>query len=1337
VLIVFSGWAWAAAAVMEEEDRNSKLEADIEELRQQLKLAQRESYNRKADLKRQRTFLGDELQKVRQKAVVTEQEKEAYESKLKKLQNEIKDLQEASKNRSSDPQSPVGEGETEVSQDGASKEAELAALRSQLDAVSRVWVVQDEQWTSGTLMDVTSDNSAVVMTQDGNVAEHAIADLIPADLQQTCIANMADLGQNGLKPPVLVETLLDNEEKDALFTFVGSVLLYLHDSKKLKKKLGPESRAKYRCCNHTGELPPHVFSVLETAYRSMRLEQQSQSVILTGAAGAGKSTLFRSSLEYLVLDRHKHVHKLLDGLTVLEAFGCAQTVTNKFSSRVSTLVEIQYDIAGTALGCSVAAYGLEKMRITEQKDFNFAVFYQMCAGATEGEKKTLHLMSAAEFPYLNSHLNGAENRRISNSVGVNYDSSGDVDRYRHLKTAMSNMGLDSVMRAAIFRILAAILWLGKIEFHDDTDGIKDRTVVDKAAHLLRCTASDLEQVLRCAAPKEMNHFDGLSEVQAQIKSAICARDMLAQALYTRVFNWIIESINALLSKDDAFSVVGVLDLVSFETVEENNTFDQFYRNYTTECVENLFNRDFFEVEQDEYEAENLKLPELFEFPTNRGCIDFIDRQGGFISLLDQECQFVKGSEPALIRRLNSTFERDPCFSRGRSKRGFNVSHWHSEVHYITTDMIEKNQDILPPSVVSLMDQCKCKFLAKLFPSADIPQSSRPVTLLTQLKNQMAALLRPLSSPSNGTTPYFVRCLCQTRPGVTNGEPDSGYLLNQLQAYRVPQMLQLRYLGFPVRSSFVDFYNRYRIFSETQLIDRADSMYKQQCEFILASMNFDRGDFQTGVTKVYLKESQLNLLEQKRRDLREKAALRVQKQFRTMRFLARFRDWREKTAEIKPYLRGILARSKMKQLSEASFMADARKHSDTYNKYVREQLEQAKVQANAMQEADKESKEWNIAWAQERLENAQNLARDLVVKVIGLGDEMEKQEILKFRDPNYSERQLLDESEITSLEIQDRVHEFRKKGTKEAAKEHQRQLEEKADESKARQALVREEQHLRNVSAALARRRKIHPLQELSYMRSEEAYQRAQKDILESEVKWKKIELDSQRSINLDSSAPGQDSGPGNNLLEMLKNNSNGLLGDEIAKIQADPDYKPMFEQPPDLAQPGDNVEMPSDEDEDEELVDENGQGSTGAEAAIAEDGEELEEPEKLEEVEAAAEEPAVEQDKLGTDQELALPPDFVPPLSKNDDENLTVEEIIRCKREQRQNQEIDMDNIFSDIDNELAKIKHMYFEPNDSASKYEFVGKEEEPKLDCKYRFKYKFRGVDAGLTDKDLQSLM
>jgi len=316
---------------MEEEDRNTKLEADIKELRQQLELAQRESFNRKADLKRDRAFLGNELQRVRQKAVVTEQEKEGYESKLRNLRSEIKELQETAKNRSPDARAPInGDGDDQVSEEGVSKEAELAAIQSQLDAVRRVWVVQDEQWSPGTLVDVTSNNSAVVMTQDGNLAEHAIADLIPADLQlnENCTANMADLGRDGLKDPVLVETLLDNKSKQALFTFVGSVLLFLNDPAVVVPQ-GPEVRAAYRCCNHTGELAPHIFSVLETAYRSMRLEQQSQSVILTGAAGAGKSTLVRSALEYLVLDRHKHVHKLLDGLTVLEAFGSAQTVSKQ------------------------------------------------------------------------------------------------------------------------------------------------------------------------------------------------------------------------------------------------------------------------------------------------------------------------------------------------------------------------------------------------------------------------------------------------------------------------------------------------------------------------------------------------------------------------------------------------------------------------------------------------------------------------------------------------------------------------------------------------------------------------------------------------------------------------------------------------------------------------------------------------------------------------------------------------------------------------------------------------------------------------------------------------
>eukprot|EP00656_Telonema_subtile_P051163 TRINITY_DN6821_c0_g3_i2.p1 TRINITY_DN6821_c0_g3~~TRINITY_DN6821_c0_g3_i2.p1 ORF type:complete len:1378 (+),score=437.42 TRINITY_DN6821_c0_g3_i2:265-4398(+) len=1367
---------------MEEEDKSLRLETELEQLRCQLQVAQQESHSRKVELKRDRAFLGDELQRVRDKVVVTSEEKERYERKLEGMRKQIKQLQEEAAQRNQAAQASSNQN----ADDSSPAQAELQALQSELDAIRRVWVVQDEQWSPGTLVEVTSNDSAMVLSQDGTTTEHAIADLMGSNLllDSGCIANLADLGEDGLKEPVIVETLLQNKSKQLPFTFVGSVLLCLSDNTVLPA-CGPQARTGYRCCNHTGELPPHVFSVLETAYRSMRLERDSQSVVLSGTAGAGKSMLFRWSLEYLVLDRHVgNVHKILDGLTVLESFGCAQTAHNRCSSRLSTLVEVQYDIAGTAIGASTAIYGLEKTRLTEKKDFNFAVFYQMCSGATEGEKKTLHLKSAAEFPYLNPGANSEENRRITNACGVNYDSTGDTDRYRHLKNAMNNMGLDSVMRAAIFRVLAAILWLGKLEFvpvnpRQAKPILRDRTVLDKAAHLLRCSAADLERALT-------DNTEQGNDLSAMNENAAYARDVLAQALYTRVFNWIVERLNALLTQDDAFSVISVLDLVSFEATEEDNTFDNFYRNYATECVENLFNRDFFEVEEEEYTQEKLRLPS-FEFPSNRGCIDLIDRQGGFIAMLDQECQFAKGNEVALLRRLNGAFERDEYYSRSRSKKGFNIKHWEQEVHYTSTGMIERNQDLMPACVLDLMDQCKCRFLAELFPS-DNNAMRRPVTLLAQLKSQMAALLRPLSSPS-GSTPYYVRCLRSNKLGTDTDEPDSGYMLKQLRAFRVPQMLQLRNLGFPVRSSFVDFYNRYRIFSEQVLVDRAESMYKQQCEFVLASMDFDRGSYQTGTTKVYLKETQLKLLEQKRHDLRERAALKVQKHFRTCRFLARFRAWRRHTALVAPVVRGILARQHYQQRKESLAMAEAEAESNIYNKYVREQIMQAQEELTRMREAFKENEEWNIEWRRQRVENARETAQNMFEKASQKMAEMDALLIRDFRAPDDIGQSTII---IPHEEIAAAVHKVVQEGNEDAIREHKRQVQEREDERKVRMALAREEAHLKEVEEALKRRKWAHPLQELAWMRAEEQMQRiaaivnATRDLdhrLESEQHSvdsayeshgysgyektrKKLERENYGGGDDGADEPAaapQDpnawfgDGPvgedANSLLAAMCRLPEGLVSAEFARLQAGEEVRFDPERPPQPSQVFQVVELDEESEEEAEVYevdevpeeekfadhnDEYYQSLEFDQAANAEGTEDTEGVEAEEGAEPAEGGPMVPE-----------PPDFVPGVSSqspNADqssksaEQLTVEGIIdqrRQKRKEANDPDVDMDTIFAEIDNELANIKHMYFDTCSSSTKYEFTGKEEEPELDYKYRFKYKFRGVDAGLTDQDLQSLV
>jgi len=46
------------------------------------------------------------------------------------------------------------------------------------------------------------------------------------------------------------------------------------------------------------DLPPHVYSIARAAYESLRNTSQSQTVVLLGHSGSGKTTNVRHVLEY-------------------------------------------------------------------------------------------------------------------------------------------------------------------------------------------------------------------------------------------------------------------------------------------------------------------------------------------------------------------------------------------------------------------------------------------------------------------------------------------------------------------------------------------------------------------------------------------------------------------------------------------------------------------------------------------------------------------------------------------------------------------------------------------------------------------------------------------------------------------------------------------------------------------------------------------------------------------------------------------------------------------------------------------------------------------------------
>ena len=50
-----------------------------------------------------------------------------------------------------------------------------------------------------------------------------------------------------------------------------------------------------------GELSPHVFAIAETSFEAMRKENASQSILVSGESGAGKTETAKQIMHYLCL----------------------------------------------------------------------------------------------------------------------------------------------------------------------------------------------------------------------------------------------------------------------------------------------------------------------------------------------------------------------------------------------------------------------------------------------------------------------------------------------------------------------------------------------------------------------------------------------------------------------------------------------------------------------------------------------------------------------------------------------------------------------------------------------------------------------------------------------------------------------------------------------------------------------------------------------------------------------------------------------------------------------------------------------------------------------------
>lgn len=286
-----------------------------------------------------------------------------------------------------------------------------------------------------------------------------------------------------------------------------------------------------------------------------------------------------------------------------------------------------FDDQTEIVGARIRTYLLERSRLVFQPktERNYHVFYQLCAGATEEERKKWSITSPAGYHYLNQ---GGE------PTIPNVDDAGDFIQTRQ---ALETVGLSPETQTHIFGILAGLLQIGNVQVtatrNDAILSTTDQALL-KAADLLGIDASSFAKWI---TKKQITTRNEKIVSSLNQKQALVVRDSVAKFVYSSLFDWLVNVMNSSLATEEvsraAKTFIGVLDIYGFEHFQKNS-FEQFCINYANEKLQQEFNQHIFKLEQEEYMREQINWT-FIEFFDNQPCIDLIEGKLGILSLLDE------------------------------------------------------------------------------------------------------------------------------------------------------------------------------------------------------------------------------------------------------------------------------------------------------------------------------------------------------------------------------------------------------------------------------------------------------------------------------------------------------------------------------------------------------------------------------------------------------------------------------------------------------------------------------------------------------------------------------
>ena len=579
--------------------------------------------------------------------------------------------------------------------------------------------------------------------------------------------------------------------------------------------------------------------------------------------------------------------KIISSIIVLEAFGNAKTMNNNNSTRIIKYIKLKINQAFTKItGAEIFAFLFDKNRVTNieaNKGNNFNIFYYLvnCGNNDLLQKLFLFSDNISNYYYLIR-----DNNKIDNSL---YNKN----KFKELKEALVTLGFNNGEMFSIFKIISAIILLGntEIKFDDDLKLIINKK--ENFYNICNLLNIDSNEFISALINQEAslgnnlyynnnnilnhkntyNYYNGNDEIQ-RMKNNFC------NELYNQLFLWIVNKINNNINYSSSFDNEGEKTITFFDFCGYENDYSYKYNNIIyLNSLEQIFinyiNELMFYFYLKDYYLTNLKFfqKEGVDYIADKVSNEYDNKKDilNSINYLFNEIKNMQNDRD--IKTFISNLEKDKYYQGSKKKykkvkynrmvknssnsNYFLIHHTSEDVFYNMNGFLNKNNNnFIPWSLLDCLLKSKNPIIRNIYKNNRINTISINVNNSENKSNQnnyynyeniinngfvtlgdeYKCFIKDIKKEIKQSQRSYIICLKSNqnkKPQIFN----PNYIFNQLKYFNLLfSIKQLEQNFYPILYSFIDFYNKFKITQEGNIVNEFEETVRYNVDSNSASIN---------------------------------------------------------------------------------------------------------------------------------------------------------------------------------------------------------------------------------------------------------------------------------------------------------------------------------------------------------------------------------------------------------------------------------------------------------------------------------------------------------------------